>query len=393
MSSAISLSSASRASLSSLQDIAGQMATIQKHLSTGKRVNDPTDNPVAFFTASGLTARAASLNSLMDGVGNAQKTFDAANAGIKALQSLLQSAQNLATQALTSSNTLVKVTGTNATAYATSSVIASTSGTTTKLKAGDTITVGDGTTTATYTAANNDTMQTFLNAVNNTANLKVAASLNASGQIQLQATGTNNITIGGSVTSASGLAGATGLTAGTTSFAANATRQSLAQQFDLIRTQIDQAAGDAGYNGVNLLAGGSLSVAFNETGSSKLSVSGVTYSSASLGISAVNSGSGGQFQTDTEINAALSGITSALATLQSQSAAFGASTSVMGTRQTFTSSLIDTLNAGADDLVNADTSEDSALLMALQARQQIAQTALSLSSQQNQTALRLFGLS
>jgi len=38
------------------------------------------------------------------------------------------------------------------------------------------VTVSDGTTTATYTAANGDTSQTLLNAVNNTANLKVTAS-------------------------------------------------------------------------------------------------------------------------------------------------------------------------------------------------------------------------
>jgi hypothetical protein len=61
------------------------------------------------------------------------------------------------------------------------------------------------------------------------------------------------------------------------------------------------------------------------------------------------------------------------------------------TRESFTESMIDTLQGGADDLVLADTDADGALLLALQTRQQIAATTLSLSSQADAEALRLFG--
>ncbi|MGI8527026.1 MAG: hypothetical protein ACR2K5_12770 [Pseudolabrys sp.] len=44
-----------------------------------------------------------------------------------------------------------------------------------------------GTTTATYTAASNDTLQTFTNAINNTAGIKVTASLNSSARSSLTA--------------------------------------------------------------------------------------------------------------------------------------------------------------------------------------------------------------
>ena len=221
-----------------------------------------------------MNARAATLDSLLTNMATAQGAVDATNKGIAAIQSLLSSAQNVANQALQSANTLVTVTGNNSNALATSTVIASSGGSSTKFKAGDTVTVNDGTTTATYTAVNNDTVQTVLNAINNTANIKVTASLNAAGQIQLQATSGVNITIGGTLSGSGTLNGIIGLTAGTTTFTANSLRQNLATQFDALRTQIDQAAQDAGFNGVNLLTSGSLSVTFNETGSSKLTITG-----------------------------------------------------------------------------------------------------------------------
>ena len=42
------------------------------------------------------------------------------------------------------------------------------------------------------------------------------------------------------------------------------TRQSYADQFNSIMTQIDQMAKDSGYNGINLLMGNSLKTTFNE---------------------------------------------------------------------------------------------------------------------------------
>src|SRR3954471_4661546 len=52
-------------------------------------------------------------------------------------------------------------------------------------------------------------------------------------------------------------------------------RASLATQFDAIRGQIDQLAGDAGLNGINLLNGDNLTMTLNETGTSTVTVNGV----------------------------------------------------------------------------------------------------------------------
>ena len=52
--------------------------------------------------------------------------------------------------------------------------------------------------------------------------------------------------------------------------------------------------------------------------------------------------------------------------------------------------MINTLQQGADDLTLADANEEGANLLSLNTRQQLAQTALSLSSQASQAVLRLF---
>src|SRR3978361_920966 len=183
----IAISGTARANLLALQLVSSDIDDVQSRLATGKRVNSAFDDPSAFFISSSLNARAASLNQLVDNVSGVKKSVDAANNGIRVITSLLSTAQGLATSALQSANTLVKVSGTNGTALTTASIIASTAGSATRLKAGDTITVNDGTTTGTYTAANNDTVQTLLNAINGVANLKVSASLNAAGQLSFPA--------------------------------------------------------------------------------------------------------------------------------------------------------------------------------------------------------------
>ena len=84
-------------------------------------------------------------------------------------------------------------------------------------------------------------------------------------------------------------------------------------------------------------------------------------------------------------------IKDALATVRSYQSSFGNGLTVIQNRQDFTKSLINTLKTGSDNLTNADTNEEAANLLALQTRQQLSQTALSLSNQADQAVLRLFG--
>ena len=169
-----------------------------------------------------------------------------------------------------------------------------------------------------------------------------------------------------------------------------AERTSLSSQFDDILTQIDQLAGDSSFNGKNLLTGDSLDVVFNEQGTSKLTITGVNdTTSGDLSIAASSSW-GDATAGDTNIQAALDDLTSALTTLRSQSKSLGSSLSTVQARQDFTKATINTLSTGADNLTLADTNEEGANLLALQTRQQLSTTALSIAAQADQNVLRLF---
>jgi len=80
----------------------------------------------------------------------------------------------------------------------------------------------------------------------------------------------------------------------------------------------------------------------------------------------------------------------ALNSVRSQSSTFGSSLSIVQNRQDFTKAMINTLQSGADGLTLADSNEEGANLLALQTRQQLSTTALSLASQASQAVLRLF---
>jgi flagellin len=165
------------------------------------------------------------------------------------------------------------------------------------------------------------------------------------------------------------------------------TRSDLATQFNNLLTQIDQLAGDSGFNGVNLLKGDTLSVTFNEDGTSSLSITGVNDTVAG-DLSIANAA--GSWATNTNVNAAITDINAATTVLRSQAKTFGSNLSVVQTRQDFTKNIINTLQVGADNLTLADTNLEGANLTALQTRQQISTIALSLSNQANQQVLRLF---
>jgi len=163
-------------------------------------------------------------------------------------------------------------------------------------------------------------------------------------------------------------------------------RASLASQFDAIRTQITQLAGDSGFNGTNLLNGNSLTVTLNESGSSSTTVTGVTDTAAGLGVNATTN----SWADTTAISASGTELTAALATLRSQSQTLGSNLSTVQIRQDFTKATINTLQAGSSALTLADSNQEGANLLALQTRQQLSTTALSLASQADQNVLRLF---
>lgn len=168
--------------------------------------------------------------------------------------------------------------------------------------------------------------------------------------------------------------------------AAVADRAVLATQFGAILTQIDQLAGDASYKGTNFLNADTLTVTFNESSTSSITITGFDATSVGLGVAAAANA----WAADVDIDAAVTDLNAALATLRTNAANLSSNNSVITTRQSFTSDLINTLAQGADQLTAADVNEEGANLLALQTRQQLGMVALSLSSQSQQSILRLF---
>ncbi|WP_420102077.1 flagellin, partial [Bosea sp. (in: a-proteobacteria)] len=204
-------------------------------------------------------------------------------------------------------------------------------------------------------------------------------------------TGTSNTKIGFAAADA-----AVGTSTITSSNITSAVRSNLIQQFNDLRAQIDQLAKDASYNGINLLQGDRLSIIFNEktgTNQTKLDIQGSTLSADNLGITqAVNTQLAGffNFQNDADLDKATASLNSAITSLKSLSSTLGSNLSVAQTRQDFTKELSNVLTQGADSLVAADSNAEGASLLALNTRQQLSQTALSLANQADQGVLRLF---
>jgi len=372
----ILLSPGIRSNLLALQQTTDLITLTQGRLATGKKVNSALDNASNFFLSNQFRLSAGNLGTLLDSITNAQKTLDAANAGITSLTTLLNSALASATQALSSSATTATFTGTVTGLTGTSSF------TTTS---GHTLTVSDGTTSSTITFAAATTVQQILDSVNNTVGLSIKAELSGDGRILFEARGATTIVIAGTAVAAE--LAQYGIAAGTTAAGTlNSTRTSLAAQFDSLRTQIDQLAADSKYNGVSLLSSQSLKVIFNEAATSFQTLTGVNDTSAGLGVVA----SGGSFQTNFDINAAVTNVNNALVTLRNQASTFASNVSVIQARTDFTKQIVNTLTSGADALVLSDPNQEGANMLSLQTRQQLSSTALSLATQSDQNVLRLF---
>ena len=388
------LSTGVRANLLALQQTTELITTTQTRLATGRRVNSALDNATNFFMANSFQTSVANLNTLLDQMNLAQRTLDQANNGITQITNLLKTAKGTLSQALAATPMTATLTGT----------AANLAGTTTfaslGFATGDTITINDGTTnTVVFTTTATQTIQsllTLINAGGASTNHRNRSELSGDGRILLEGTtGTAAITIttssanttalqnlGFNALATVGTVNNTAASTGTTS----AARTSLAAQFDVLRTQIDELARDSTFNGVSLLNNQSVTVIMNQSATTKLIVAGNNDTSLGLGILA----STNSFQTNFDANTAFANIEKALATLQNQASTYTANVAVIQDRTDFTKQTINTLQTGTNDLTLADANQEGASLLALQTRQSLSSTALSLATQADQNVLRLF---
>ncbi|GHA14765.1 hypothetical protein GCM10007989_06830 [Devosia pacifica] len=484
----ISLSNSVRSNLQSLKGTAEMLSQTQNRLATGNKVNSALDNPSNWFTAQGLNNRASDLNQLLDGMANGIQTLKAADNGLTAMTKTLESMQSTLRQARqdksfeTASYTLPDSgldntsqlsfdggavgdtpVAINLTSQTNTAEAATTASTQTGIALtdtldtigftadGETLIIGDGTDTVTFTAADfdADTVGDLITAINADADVDVTASLNDDGQLvftaddneqQITVAGTG--TVGGlaaqavpdavyvaktvdelvseinqnsdldgkvrasndngklrienqstqdlSVDGATSAGAIDGSSSDASTIGGNEVRADLSKQYNELRDQLDKLADDASFNGINLLRGDNLSITFNETGTSSIDIQtdeGATLNSANLKISTTLEES--DLDSDSNIDSELAKLKSALGDVRSQSSTFGSNLSMVENRQSFTKSMINTLETGAGNLTLADMNTEAANLLALQTRQSLGQNSLSLASQADQAVLQL----
>ncbi len=275
------------------------------------------------------------------------------------------------------------------------------------IAAGDTINFRvavDGQSSANITLSDTNTVQDLLDGINNDATIgaNVTASLNTTtGQIELQAADTVGqleiqveATAGADVTTFGFGTGASDLTGASIAASDNsesftfvgvsANLDQFESDFNTIRSQIDDIVEDAQFRGVNLLNGDNLTTFFNEDRNNSLETQGVDFTSLGLGIGV------GDFTNAAEVQVSLDQSRAALLDVRNFGQSIANDLAIIQTRRDFTESTINTLTAGADDLTVADQNEEGANLLALQTRQALGTTSLSLAAQSQQSVLRLF---
>ena len=164
-------------------------------------------------------------------------------------------------------------------------------------------------------------------------------------------------------------------------------RTNLVSQYNKIMEQIVTTAQDASFNGINLLNGDTLKLVFNETATSTLSVTGVTFDPAGLGLATLTKGT--DFVDNNATNKVVAALNNATVTLRSLASALGSNLSVVQARQDFSRNMIIVLQTGSNNLTLADTNEEAANSQALSTRQSIAVSALALANQSQQSVLQL----
>jgi flagellin len=379
----ITLTAGIRQNLLSLQQTASDLTTTQEALATGKKVNSAADNPSSYFTSQNLTNTANSLSALLDQIGQGQQTINAATNGLTGITSLLQQALSTVQQAQQSSQTAGSTTGT---------VSIAASGSLLPASAGNLVISANGT-SYTVSIGASSTLSAIEADINGTSGLgasgAITASDNGSGDLVLTAnSGSTNFTVDTSATAtALGLTGASNVSI----YGSSATRTTLQSNYNGLLSQINQISSDSGYNGVNLLIGNNLTIDFNQAGTSSLTITGVDYNYAGLGLATIAGSSAGSFQDNSALSATATAINNAITSVQTQTETFGTNSGVIGTRQTFTTNMINTLQTGASNLVVADQNQESADLLTEQTQQQLEISALSIANQANQSVLKLFG--
>lgn len=178
--------------------------------------------------------------------------------------------------------------------------------------------------------------------------------------------------------------------------ASAATRKAYDDEFKSLLTSLQSFADNASFDGENILDGSSvtaLDFLANADASETVTMNRQNLTLAGLDLEATDfTAPATAFNLLTEDNAAgaLAQIEAALTTTNGRLAELGAQAKQIEKHTTFVAKLMDSLETGIGNLVDADMARESARLQALQVQQQLGAQALSIANQAPQIILSLF---
>lgn len=390
----IRLSLSSRSNLLSLQNTSDLISRTSNRLATGLKVNSAIDDAPAFFASQSLSFRATDFTRVQSDIDQSIQTLQTALDGLKAIQALVENVQGLMTQLLnasdmTSSETLrnqynglltqIDKLADNA-SYQGKNLI-NTSSQTLGINFDENYTSVELTISAnnaTSTGLNLRTMaqnQFFTNifSVPSRASVQSTASVASKASIASRASvvavdSQPSVAVQASVNSFATIA-SVAATASTPSAASVASIQSTAS----VASMQSRAA-----------------VVSSPSVSTTASVATVNSIDSISTVSAI-SNAGTVATVNTSLIATTQArVQNALSQLRTAQATLGSNIAVLNIRLEFTKNYVNDLTVGADKLTLADLNEEGANLTSLQTKQQLGTISLSISTQSEQSILRLF---
>jgi flagellin len=168
-----------------------------------------------------------------------------------------------------------------------------------------------------------------------------------------------------------------------------ASRNALNEDFQSLRDQITNVLENAIFNGVNLVDGtsSSLTALISADGGSTITVDG---ENMSLGSGIVTVASTASLSTASAASTMIGTINTSLENVNAALARLGSRSKQFSIQNEFIGKLIDTLNAGIGNLVDADLAVESAKLQSLQVKQQLGVQALAIANSAPAIAISLF---
>jgi flagellin len=340
--------------LQTLRTVSAGLATTQNRISTGYRVSTASDNAAYWSIATTMRSDNSALSTVQDALGLAAPKVDTAYTGMNNVLDTIGKIKTKLLSAVGQSDANKAKTQTEITALQAQMKSFADAAT---FSGSNYLSV-----TSTQVAAANDGVQ---------PDAKVGSSFNrsSSGAISL---GTIDIDVESTKLFDSGLSTAV------------KNQGILDRKTSIYSTAADQSAYDAAY--AASIAAGSTDIAANGAGQAAVAGTPVKIDN----VSAFNLDITATGVTDDIITQKVTKIDNVMSQLTDSATILGAAKSSIDLQKTFTQSLMDSIDRGVGQLVDADMNKESTRLQALHLQQQLGVQALSIANSSSQSILSLF---